>query len=183
MRLVSTMLAVKPTQLIMRMLGLAAYYDDQNSVLSLWHGDDARENVLDDHGADYLPPNLTTTPHNDVRASGSSMTGEEEVNPRPTFADILPNEINMTALQDQAAWPPFYSANDPINYCGDSTVYHTNNTGPTVADCAALKGVVDYEPGYWDVTANAGDNGYILITSHGSCGFVVKPWNPAADLM
>lgn len=182
MRLISATLAVKPTQLVMRMLGLAAYYDDQDTVLSLWHGDDINEHDLDDHAADCISQHLTTTTHEDVSTSERG-TVEDDPTQKSTIADSMLEKINITAIKGQATWPPFYSANDPLNFCGDSTEHHTNNTGPTVADCTALRGIVDYAPGYWDVTANAGDNGYILITSHGTCGFVVKPWNSAADLL
>lgn len=105
------------------------------------------------------------------------------LNEESIIVEMPVEKANITAINAQGATAPFFSAQDPVDYCGETVENHTSNIGPNVADCQALKGIVDYEPGYWDVTANAGGSPYTLLISHGSCGVVVKPWNPSTDLL
>lgn len=172
-----------PTQLAFRtLLGLGASHESsQKSILSP-RGDMSIGDLMGADANDAAAPILL--PH-DPRAAAPA---HKSTSTRPTTTAETSSklDINMTAIKVQSTWPPFFSAKSPLNYCGDSTERpdpEAVTTGPLVADCAALKGIVDYLPGYWDVTANAGGDGYMLVTSHLTCGFVVKPWNTAADLL
>lgn len=174
---ISATLATRPMQLALQILGFPVSNDSQNATMCIRDIMSTDGIEMGDHAAAPIPQYLhARAMQADVDIWEASMTRDTK--------SIMLEPINMTTIKDQDTWPPFYSAKSPLNYCGD-TIEHQDldTTGPDVADCAALKGIVDYEPGYWDVTANAGGNGYMLITSHGTCGFVVKPWNTAADLL
>lgn len=183
---ISATLAVRPIQLALQILGFPVSSNgSQND--SVYTQDIMNKTDKIDLSADHASvPIPQYMLHARAPMQHADVNTWENINStsRDTKAKRLLEPINMTAIKDQDTWPPFYSAKSPLNYCGDTTEYQDlDATGPDVADCAALKGIVDYEPGYWDVTANVGGNGYMLITSHGTCGFVVKPWNNAADLL